>query len=287
MSTPESNLLPSGEYVQLTEHLGRVVAPNPGPMTGSGTNTYVLSRDSSAGPVTLIDPGPAIDEHVETLLTMFGDRIEALVVTHTHSDHSPAAAPLKEATGAPIYGRTPDADAIYQDETFSADVELQDDQLLEFDGLGLRAIHTPGHVSNHFCFMVEGDNVVLTGDHLMNGSTVVIIPPAGVMKDYIESLQKLKDYPIEHLGPGHGGLMQSPLEVIDWTIEHRLQREKKVIEKLAILGHANLEQLTPSVYDDVDESLHMMASFSLWAHLIKLETEAKARVDEEVWQLSV
>ncbi|MFK7730440.1 MAG: MBL fold metallo-hydrolase [Pseudomonadales bacterium] len=281
----DSAMLASGEYVQLGSRLGRVVAPNPGPMTGSGTNTYVLSRDWKNGPVTLIDPGPAIDQHVETLLELFGDRIESIVVTHTHSDHSPAAAPLAKATGAKIYGATPAPDAAYQDETFSADFELNDDQRLKFDGVGLRAIHTPGHVNNHYCFLVEDDGIVLTGDHLMNGSTVVIIPPAGVMKDYIESLEKIKNYPVKQFGPGHGDLMDHPIEIIDWTVQHRLSREQKVIEKLAAIGSASLEELTPAVYDDVDPSLHFMASMSLWAHLIKLETEGRVQHRNDVWDM--
>jgi len=261
-------------------------------MTGSGTNTYVLARDAGnalaadGGDITLIDPGPAIAEHVDTLLKLFGNRIKSIVVTHTHSDHSPAAARLVAETGAVVYGATPAADAAYQDETFKADVELQDDQLLEFDGARLRAIHTPGHVSNHYCFLVENDGIVLTGDHLMNGSTVVIIPPAGVMKDYIDSLQKLKNYDIAQFGPGHGDVMDHPVEIIDWTVKHRLTREDKVIEKLTALGASTLEQLTPAVYDDVDESLHFMASMSLWAHLIKLETEQRALVENDVWSMA-
>lgn len=280
---PES--LRAGVYTQLSSRLGRVVAPNPGPMTATGTNTYVLSRDAENGPVTLIDPGPAMPEHVERLLELFGSRIEAIVVTHTHSDHSPAAAPLAAATGAKVYGATPAADAAYQDETFKADVEISDDERLVFDGVALRAIHTPGHVNNHYCFLVEDDGIVLTGDHLMNGSTVVIIPPAGVMKDYIESLEKIKNYPVSQLGPGHGDLMGQPIELIDWTIQHRLTREAKVVEKLQAMQSATLEQLTPVVYDDVDESLHFMASLSLWAHLIKLETEQRVRYAEDTWSM--
>lgn len=282
-------MLAAGEFVQLSEQLGRVVAPNPGPMTGSGTNTYVLASDFEHGDITLIDPGPAIGDHIDTLLSLFGERIRTIVVTHTHSDHSPAAARLVAETGARVYGATPAADAAFQDETFKADVELEDDQLLEFDGARLRAIHTPGHVNNHYCFLVENDGIVLTGDHLMNGSTVVIIPPAGVMKDYIESLEKLKNYNISQFGPGHGDLMQQPLEIIDWTVQHRLTREAKVVEKLSAIGPSSLEQLTPAVYDDVDESLHFMASMSLWAHLIKLETEQKAAkkddAPEDIWSI--
>ncbi len=281
-----STALTHGEYHQLSEHLGRVVAPNPGPMTGAGTNTYVIAKDWQRGPVTLVDPGPAIAEHIDRLLDLFGNRLVRILVTHTHSDHSPAAARLVAETGATLIGATPAADAAYQDELFKADQELRDHERLDCDGVSVRAIHTPGHVNNHFCFLLEKDRILLTGDHLMNGSTVVIIPPAGVMKDYIESLRKLLDYDIHQLGPGHGELMDDPKAIVDWTIQHRLQREEKVIAKLGGMGPASLEELTPAVYDDVDSALHFMASMSLWAHLIKLETEGRARQNNEHWQLT-
>ncbi len=276
--------LPTGEFKQLSPHVGRIIAPNPGPMTGAGTNTYIVGGDLQAGSVAIIDPGPAIDAHVDTIMREFGGRIDSIVVTHTHADHSPAARQLAQLSAAEVYGATPPTAAKYQDEGFRADHEVSDDQLLVLAGVNIRAVHTPGHVSNHYCYLIEEDGVLLTGDHLMNGSTVVIIPPAGVMKDYIESLQKLKKYPLKSLGPGHGELMSEPLVVVDGIIQHRLRREQKVVDKLTSLGAVTLEELTPVVYDDVDDSLHFMASLSLAAHLIKLEAEGRAQQQDKRWE---
>lgn len=277
--------LPTGEFAQLSPRLGRIVAPNPGPMTGAGTNTYIVGEDLQAGPVTIIDPGPAIDSHIDAVMREFGDRIDSIVVTHTHPDHSPAAKNLAEVSAAKVYGATPPADAKYQDKSFKADHEVSDDQLLPLAGRNIRAVHTPGHVSNHYCYLIEEDGVLLTGDHLMNGSSVVIIPPAGVMKDYIESLHKLKNYPLQSLGPGHGDLMSEPLEIVEGIIQHRLRREQKVVDKLTEHGAVTLEALTTAVYDDVDERMHFMASMSLWAHLIKLEDEGHALQEDQHWRM--
>ena len=162
----------------LTQNVRRITAPNPGPMTGAGTNTYILGRDR----FVVVDPGPAIDSHIEAILKQVDGRLEAILVTHTHSDHSPAAAKLAARTLAPRYGLVSSNIAL-QDATFTPDVLLKHNELLKFSDCNLRAIHTPGHVDNHFCFMVEGgvaeDNgMLLAGDHIMNGSTVVIVAPA-------------------------------------------------------------------------------------------------------------
>lgn len=274
----------SGQYYQLSSQVGRVTAPNPGPMTGAGTNTYLLSTDIHSAGVTVVDPGPANDAHLEALLALAGDRINTIIVTHTHSDHSPGAKALAQRCGARVIGATPAPDAAYQDEDFKADAELSDDELLELDGVAIRAIHTPGHVNNHYCFLIEADGMLLTGDHMMNGSTVVIIPPAGVMKDYIESLQKLKLYSLRTLGPGHGDIMDNPLQAVDDLIAHRLRREAKVVDKLKTVASADKAALTELVYDDVDPQLHFMAELSLWAHLIKLQTEGRAQEDDGQWR---
>jgi glyoxylase-like metal-dependent hydrolase (beta-lactamase superfamily II) len=279
-------VIEAGRYYALSSQVGRLTAPNPGPMTAAGTNTYLLSTDIETAGVTVVDPGPEIDEHIDALMALAGDRIKHILVTHTHTDHSPAAKKLAELTGAKVIGATPAPDAAYQDEGFKADLELVDDQLLDLNGVKVRAVHTPGHVNNHYCFLIEQDGMLLTGDHMMNGSTVVIIPPAGVMKDYIESLQKLKLYPLRTLGPGHGDIIADPVAAIDALVEHRLGREAKVVEKMAQAGPADRETLTPLVYDDVDPKLHFMADLSLWAHLIKLETEGRALQEEEGrWRL--
>jgi glyoxylase-like metal-dependent hydrolase (beta-lactamase superfamily II) len=249
-------------------------------MTGPGTNSYIIGREKLA----LVDPGPLDDTHVSALLEACGDRLHWIIATHTHPDHSPAWAPLAEASGAQGIGATAQ-DKMFQDETFAPDVEIEHDWVLETDEFTLRGLHTPGHVGNHFCFLVEEEGVLLTGDHIMNGSTVVIVPPSGDMKAYIESLQLLLDYPLQWIAPGHGKLMENPTEVVQWIVDHRLQRESKVVEKLELLEAADLDELVVAVYDDVDIGLHTMAKLSLSAHLIKLEREQRAACLQERWRL--
>lgn len=259
----------------------RVTAPNASFMTGAGTNSYILGKDA----LTVLDPGPAIDEHVEAILAVGAENIKRIVVTHTHPDHSPAAAVLKEATGAELWGNAIDDDG-YQDTTFVPDHSFSQDDVLSGDGYALRALHTPGHVDNHFCFLLEEEGMLFTGDHLMSGSTVVIIPPHGNMSDYIASLRLLLEYPIKMLAPGHGDVMPEPRAVVEWTIEHRLKRERKVLGGLEKTGSADLDALVPVVYDDVDTKLHEMAKMSLWAHLLKLEKEGRAIQTDGCWSLS-
>jgi glyoxylase-like metal-dependent hydrolase (beta-lactamase superfamily II) len=265
----------------LTQNVRRITAPNPGPMTGAGTNTYILGRDR----FVVVDPGPAIDSHIEAILKQVDGRLEAILVTHTHSDHSPAAAKLAARTLAPRYGLVSSNIAL-QDATFTPDVLLKHNELLKFSDCNLRAIHTPGHVDNHFCFMVEGgvaeDNgMLLAGDHIMNGSTVVIMPPQGDMAQYIESLRRLATYPLSVIAPAHGELMPEPLKVLDYLIAHRLGREQKVLDSLATSEQAskriNIKDLVQIVYSDVDSRLHPIACYSLLAHLLKLESEQKVR----------
>jgi len=250
-------------------------------MTGAGTNTYIVGGDA----VAVVDPGPMETAHIDAILEAVGDRIQWVLVTHTHPDHSPAAAPLLEATGAQAIGMLAE-DRLFQDQTFSPDWAIQNGDQLATEEFSLRAIHTPGHVSNHLCFLLEEEGVLLAGDHIMQGSTVVIVPPGGDMKDYIESLQHLTDYPLKSIAPAHGELMDHPLETIEWLIAHRLMREDKLLSKLTATPKT-LDELLPRVYDDVDVSLHDMAKLSLHAHLLKLQKEQRVRCDDgaDTWRL--
>ncbi|MFT5482468.1 MAG: glyoxylase-like metal-dependent hydrolase (beta-lactamase superfamily II) [Halieaceae bacterium] len=275
----DGDIIP-GERYQLTERVARITAPNPGIMTGPGTNTYLLGHRE----IALVDPGPLEPAHVDALLDACGDRLRWIIATHTHPDHSPAWAPLAEASGAQVIGATAQ-DKMFQDETFVPDIEVTHDWLLKTDEFTLRGIHTPGHVGNHFCYLIEEEGVLLTGDHIMNGSTVVIVPPSGDMKAYIESLQLLLDYPLQAIAPGHGKLMDNPEAVVQWIVDHRLQRERKVVERLGVLGECDLDTLVVSVYDDVDKGLHSMAKLSLCAHLIKLQKEARVSSANDRWVL--
>ncbi len=270
-----------GVPVQLNARVRRLTANNPGVMTGPGTNTYLVGDKE----VAVIDPGPLLDDHVNAILEAGDGKIKWIVTTHTHPDHSPAWKPVFDATGAQVIGAKP-WDDMFQDDTFAPEVEVEHDYVLKTDEFSLRAIHTPGHVGNHYCYLVEEEGMLFTGDHIMSGSTVVIVPPSGDMKAYIESLRLLLDYPIRSMGPGHGAVIEDPEEAVNWLVNHRLKREQKVVDGLGRLGSANLDALVVDVYDDVDPSIHHMAKLSLTAHLIKLEQEGRASRDaQEVWAL--
>ncbi len=256
---------------ELSPLVRRITAGNSSVFTGPGTNTYLVGKEE----ITVIDPGPAMPEHIENIAKACGDDIKQILVTHTHPDHSPGAKLLHQRTAAPVMGMY----ALHkqtQDKTFKANKVLEDgDEIREIE-YTLKAIHTPGHASNHLCYLLEEEKMIFTGDHIMEGSTVVIGPPDGNMKQYIESLEKLKQFDISMIAPGHGNLMKDPKSVVDWIVSHRMFREKKVVDALTEFSKANLDQLVEKVYDDVDERLHRIARASLLAHLNKLIEEDKA-----------
>ena len=256
---------------ELSPLVRRITAGNSSVFTGPGTNTYLVGTEE----ITVIDPGPAMPEHIENIAKACGDDIKQILVTHTHPDHSPGAKLLHQRTAAPVMGMY----ALHkqtQDKTFKANKVLEDgDEIREIE-YTLKAIHTPGHASNHLCYLLEEEKMIFTGDHIMEGSTVVIGPPDGNMKQYIESLEKLKQFDISLIAPGHGNLMKDPKSVVDWIVSHRMFREKKVVDALTEFSKANLDQLVEKVYDDVDERLHGIARASLLAHLNKLIEEDKA-----------
>lgn len=266
--------------VKLTENVVRITANNASVMTGPGTNTYAVGKEK----VAIIDPGPILTEHTDKLIEHFRDKIKWVVVTHTHRDHSPAAQILAEETGALLIGNTIEDDG-YQDTSFKSVNELKDDDTIATDVACIKAITTPGHVNNHVCFLVEEDKLLLTGDHMMNGSTVVIVPPAGDMKKYIASLNKLLAYDFDSVAPGHGTTIKNPKKEIIKLIEHRLKRENKVVTALKSHANSSLADLTPIVYDDVDKNLHEWASLSLMAHLIKLKDDGVVYKENSLWRL--
>lgn len=263
-------MLDHGVPWRLTERVQRIVAPNPGAMTGPGTNTYLVGRDV----LTVVDPGPAIDSHVQAILDAGDGRIRHIICTHTHPDHSPAWQALADATGATVIGSLPGGDD-HQDETFQPQVRLEHGYRHFGDDSTLLALHTPGHVSNHFCFLLEEERMLFAGDHIMNGSTVVIIPPGGDMGAYISSLRLLLNYPIDVIAPGHGELIRDSAAEIRGLVEHRLAREAKVIRGLEQAAPCDIDQLVQVVYDDVDEAMHPWAKLSLHAHLLKLYNEGR------------
>jgi glyoxylase-like metal-dependent hydrolase (beta-lactamase superfamily II) len=255
---------------RLDRFVTRLTAPNPSAMTGPGTNTYLVGERELA----VIDPGPDLPAHIEKILEAGRGRIRWIVCTHTHLDHSPAAAPLKAATGAQVFGRQAPAG---QDATFRPDVIVEHGQRIQLDGATLRAIRTPGHASNHVCYYLEQTKMLFTGDHVMQGSTVVINPPDGDMRAYLASLEALLAEDIAIIAPAHGYLIGEAHREVRRLVAHRLAREAKVRTALAKLGPAPLESLVPVVYDDVPERLHRWAIRSLTAHLDKLVAEGAVR----------
>jgi len=248
-------------------------------MTGPGTNTYLLG----GAEVAVLDPGPDLTDHFEAILDAAAGAIRWIIVTHTHADHSPLAARLALRTGAVRIGVPAPADG-RQDPSFHPDRVPADGERLDLGGIALTAIRTPGHASNCVCYLLESERLVFTGDHVLEGVSPVILPPDGDMSAYLESLDKLATYDFERIAPGHGGVMQSGKRVVSALKEHRLKRERKVLAALAA-GAATLEELTPTVYDDVPADRHAWARLTLHAHLIKLARDARATLHEGRWHL--
>ena len=260
----------------------KITAPNGGVFTGQGTNTYLIGQED----ITLVDPGPNIKEHIQAILKRGAGKIKRILVTHTHTDHSPAALPISKKLNIPMFGRLIDRESEWEDETFIPDTVLNHGDLIATKEYSLETIHTPGHASNHLCFYLEKHKCLLTGDHIMDGSTVVIAPPDGNMTEYIYSLKLLEDYDIDYFAPGHGNYMEEPSKTIQSIIRHRLSRESKVLRCVNKNKNSNLDELLPLVYDDVPEMLHPIARMSLLAHLIKLQDEEKIKSVENRYSSS-
>jgi len=277
----DRKMIVPGEFIQLNELVSRITAPNPGMMTGPGTNAYIIGRDDLA----LIDPGPESDVHHSALLKVVGNRLKWILCTHTHRDHSPGARALKAATGAQVLGFAPTPDDGRQDTTFAPDRALRDGDVIDCGAFRLRAVHTPGHASNHLCYLLEEQKLLFTGDHVMQGSTVVISPPDGDMQAYLQSLERLLALDIAALAPGHGHIIETPHDEARRLIAHRLKREQKVLDAFSKKNPATVEELVPIVYDDVPPRLHPVARRSLHAHLIKLGREGRVAETDGLWEV--
>ena len=276
----ENRVIVPGEVVEVSPLVRRLTAPNPGMMTGPGTNTYIVGKSQLA----LIDPGPDDAAHLTATLAAVGDRLRWILCTHTHKDHSPGARALKAATGAEVIGmRAPPHDN--QDAAFAPDRVFAHGDVLECGDFTLRAIHTPGHASNHLCYLLEPGKLLFTGDHIMQGSTVVINPPDGNMHAYLKSLESLLAFDIGRIAPGHGHPIEAPHAEARRLIAHRLAREQKVVDAFSAYNPATLDELVPIVYADVSPRLHQVARRSLHAHLLKLAHDGRVWQQGERWKL--
>lgn len=265
-------------FTELAPGVRRLVAPNPSLMTGPGTNTYLFGTRE----IAVLDPGPIIDSHLERICDLAGGPVRWVLVTHTHPDHSPGAAVLADAVGAELMGM-PAPPGEHQDDTFRPQRMLADGDELATDEFLLRAVHTPGHASNHLCFLHAATNWLFTGDHVIDGSTVVIDPPDGNMKQYVDALQRILEMAPAALVPGHGELVREPAKRVAWLIAHRLEREAKVLAALRASPGLSSRQLVPQVYTEIDKKLYGWAERSLLAHLLKLEEEGQAVCRDGRW----
>jgi glyoxylase-like metal-dependent hydrolase (beta-lactamase superfamily II) len=275
---------PYARLEQLQPRVARVLAHNPSAFTYSGTQSYLIGMLE----VAIIDPGPDLPEHVDALETAIaGRKVTAIVCTHTHRDHSPAARPLAERTGAPIIGCAPlalesvgpRADASF-DGDYAPDLVLDDGDAIEVDDAPLRAIATPGHTSNHLCFAY--DDVLFTGDHVMGWSTTVVVPPDGDMAAYMDSLEKLRRRDEQIYYPAHGPPITNPQQYVRHLIGHRMQREKQIL-RLVREGPRSVPDIVTNAYPGLDPRLVAAAGGSVLAHLLDLQRRELVEQRGDEW----
>jgi glyoxylase-like metal-dependent hydrolase (beta-lactamase superfamily II) len=285
---------PTGLAESLEPLVRRVLAANPSPFTFTGTESYIVGAGAE---VAVIDPGPNEADHIAALLAAIGDaRVVAICCTHTHRDHSPAAAPLAELTGAPVIGCAPlvlpdnmgpDDDNMPRveapfDQTYAPSRVLADGESITGEGWTLTAVATPGHTSNHICFALEESGALFTGDHVMGWSTSVVAPPDGNMTDYMGSLAKLHDREDRIYYPAHGAPVTKPRQLVRGMIGHRRQRERQIVKLLDEAPQA-IETMVPRMYKGVNPQLHPAAGRSVLAHLIDMERKGSVSRLGDIW----
>lgn len=244
----------------MREDVRRVLAPNPGPFTLEGTNTWVVGRD----PSVVIDPGPDDPGHILAVLDE-AEPVGAILLTHRHIDHAPGAARLADASGAPVRAFRPEG----------AEQPLGDGELVEVGSVRLRALHTPGHSADHLCFVSESEREVFSGDTVLAQGTSVVDPPDGDMAAYVRSLRALRDLEPSAIYPGHGPPILTPIGRLDFYIRHREEREEQVLAALGA-GKKTAAEMVPSIYSgEIDQAMFPVAARSVLAHLLKLEREGR------------
>jgi glyoxylase-like metal-dependent hydrolase (beta-lactamase superfamily II) len=274
---------------QVAPGIRRLLAPNPSPFTFTGTQTYVVGE----GEVAVIDPGPDESEHIQALMgALDRERVTAILVTHTHRDHSPGSRPIAAATGAPIVGCAPLAipdegprpDAAF-DFDYRPDVVLADGGRVAGEGWTLEAVATPGHTSNHLCFALLEAGALFTGDHVMGWSTTIVSPPDGDMAAYMQSLDRLLARDDRVYYPTHGPAVDNPRVHVQALIDHRRMREAQILEQLEA-GEGRIAEMVAKLYTDTDPALFPAAERSVLAHLIDLEQRGRATFDGDRWRLA-
>ncbi|RXZ64150.1 MBL fold metallo-hydrolase [Pelagerythrobacter rhizovicinus] len=288
MAGPPPKPWPTGLVERPEPLVRRVLAPNPSPYTYTGTQTYIVGEGEA---VAVIDPGPDDQAHIDAIVEAVGAaKIAAIMCTHTHRDHSPAARPLAERTGAPIVGCAPlvlddsgpRADASF-DRDYAPDRVMEDGEAMTGPGWTLRAVHTPGHTSNHLCFALEESGALFTGDHVMGWSTSVVVPPDGDMGAYMKSLERLYERGDRVYYPAHGAPVEKPRQLVRGMIGHRRQRENQI---LRLLGETrqSAADMVPRMYKGLDPRLTGAAEMSVTAHLLDLERRGLVGRSGDLWQ---
>jgi len=283
----------AGLEVRLSSLVSRVLAPNPGPFTFRGTGVYIVGGQS----VAVIDPGPALPGHVDNLKRVLdGRRISHILVTHTHRDHSPAAALLKSWSGAPVYGLPLQAPTITNseegmvdeahDHDFAPDILVHDGMPIEGGGFALECVATPGHTANHICYALTPEGALFSGDHVMGWSTSVIAPPDGDMGAYLASLEKLRARDDRIFYPTHGSPIVGPREWLGQLIDHRRMRESQIVDALAD-GVLTVAALTQLLYPDIAPALRPAAAQQIAAHLEHLKSQGRAVQEDGRWGLKI
>lgn len=271
----------AGECHDIAPGVRRLTAPNPGPMTGPGTNTYILGDDE----IVVLDPGVDDKAHLSAIVAEAPGPISQVLVTHKHPDHTGGAAELSAMTGAPVLGEATPLAGVY-DPDFALDDTLTHGQIMTCGGYRLEAVYTPGHTPDHLCFLLREQGLLFAGDAVMADVTVVIIPPDGDMRTYFDTLETLQHVPMSAIAPAHGRVLDEPVAEVEHIITHRAEREAQVLNQLAEDSGSTAE-LAQRIYPEVPESLRGMAQAQLAAHLFKLEADGCVhRIGDQRWTLN-